>query len=82
MSRHRFFDRCDHCARASAEYTPWFHCRECGDNVCDQCSMEGDVETGKALCGRCIAQDVRESMAEQLETPEPVQISNHTEEPR
>jgi hypothetical protein len=67
VSRVRFAAICDHCAARSPEYTPWFFCRECGAEVCRACSMEHDEETGKALCGRCIAADAREYMAEQSE---------------
>ncbi len=56
MSMVRFAQLCDKCGKRSPEYTPWAHCRECGADVCPDCSNENsEDETNKAICHECKA---------------------------
>lgn len=53
MSFVRFAMLCDQCKRRSPEYTPWGHCTECDEDVCDNCAPEADPETRATVCHRC-----------------------------
>ena len=55
MSVVRFACICDHCGKRSEEYSGWFSCTECLEDVCDTCIVprSGDPETGRAICQRC-----------------------------
>lgn len=46
---------CDQCGNRSEEYTGWWSCRECMDDVCIDCIVpnSNDDETGRALCLKC-----------------------------
>lgn len=62
---------CERCSRRSPEYASWPHCRNCGDEVCPQCSTnpgtenrtkggsgdpEYDVEVEVCDCLECLAE--------------------------
>ena len=55
MALVRFATICDHCKKRSREYEAYPHCRECGDDVCPECSheKETDDETNTTVCFRC-----------------------------
>jgi len=59
MSMVRFAMICDHCGERSPEYTPWWNCEDCGEDVCDDCIVPGsqDEETRKAVCLMCEDRD-------------------------
>jgi len=55
---------CDRCGTRSPEYTPWWSCVECMEDVCDECVLpgSGDDETGRAVCRRCAAAEIGEAV--------------------
>ncbi len=59
MSLVKFACICDKCDARGPEYTMFPHCRECGDQVCPACDIEGerDEETGKTLCKSCAPEE-------------------------
>lgn len=60
MSMVRFAMICDHCGKRSPEYTLWPTCRECGEDVCHECSTDfSDDETNRATCLNCIKEMVK-----------------------
>lgn len=54
-----FHDICDQCGKHSAEYTPWYICTDCLDTVCDTCAPDGDGETLRSHCKRCLAEEAK-----------------------
>jgi hypothetical protein len=55
MSLVRFACLCDQCGKRSSEYSSWLSCRDCGEDVCDDCDLSDrrDPEFGRTLCKRC-----------------------------
>lgn len=50
---------CDHCGKRGPEYTVMPGCRECGEDVCEDCYLpkSHDAECNLALCNRCATSD-------------------------
>jgi hypothetical protein len=54
MTYVRFATLCSHCGRRSEEYSAFLSCRECGDDVCPDCSTRYDADPpGSAVCKEC-----------------------------
>ncbi len=58
----RFATTCDRCKARSDEYTAWPSCRECGDDICPGCAVDGTLDYGdgergdRVLCRQCAAE--------------------------
>lgn len=61
MTLVRFACICDRCKKRSEEYTAWPSCRECLDDICEDCLVTGtktdaDVDQPETcLCADCCA---------------------------
>lgn len=59
MAMVRFATTCDRCGKRSEEYTAWPGCRECGQDICGDCTepgtlIEAELDTpARCLCRAC-----------------------------
>lgn len=74
MSMVRFAQLCDRCGKRSEEYSYWYDCRECMEDVCTDCIVPGteDDEYGDAMCKKCAAENPIADVP--LEPAEPVEF--------
>jgi len=49
----RFAVICDHCGLRGDEYVSAYYCTECHAEICRDCSVRHDSETGRAMCKMC-----------------------------
>lgn len=55
----RFASICDKCEARSQEYSSWPRCRECDEDTCSACEVQGqaDDESGTTWCKECAGDD-------------------------